>query len=298
MLKWAGILVQLKLRITAALLMVFPFPTYLIYFISCLFCVFVIIRNRKQWPNVAWFARQIKYPKPAWRFLLRYYQETYFQNLFLELLVEIPEKLEKYIDTDQVKKIKQENDRQNGLILIGSHYGPPWMLSFLLSRQNIIARPYISKENRELIRHSGSLRPSSLRNKLAAFIESRDCICQGSESELLKFLQKGGIVPFHNDMPVGNDKSGMELPFLGIYQRFALFPFKVAAKYKIPILYFSYVKNKHHTYKLTIDDFSVYSSPESGLRKYVESINHDILKNPFPWYSLIEFKDWNEGYET
>ena len=284
----AAILVKLA----AISIRIVPFPLVIIRIVSHL-AVSVLILDLKNWRNIVRFFDHIGGSCPRWKSVYKYYQEHSFSKIWCFMLYEVPSLWGNDVSMRELEPLKDVIGSGKGAILLGSHYGP-WIASFLLAKANIASRPYVSKHmakymekrsratllNRDSL---GFLRPTYHR-----FTGGLDYISTGSEREMIQYLKDGGIIIFYNDTIFFERDTFVPFVFLGVQARFSAFPFRVALKYDVPILYFNTIKLQSGAYQLKVVEFKAFSSPSEGLGQYVSYLERDILENPYPWGFLKE----------
>ena len=275
-------------RLVAIVIRIIPFPLVIIRIVSHL-AVSVLILDLKNWRNIVRFFDHIGGSCPRWKSVYKYYQEHSFSKIWCFMLYEVPSLWGKDVSMRELEPLKDVIGSGKGAILLGSHYGP-WIANFLLAKANIVSRPYVAKymtkRSKATLRNRNSL--EFLKSRYHRFTGGLDYIYTGSEREMIQHLKDGGIIMFYNDIIFSERDTFIPFVFLGIQVRFSEFPFRVALKYDVPILYFNTIKLQSGAYQLKVVEFNTFSSPLEGLGQYVSYLERDILKNPYPWGFLNE----------
>ncbi len=119
---------------------------------------------------------------------------------------------------------------------MGAHYGPGLCL-FTLGQQNIHVMAIIASEVVENFEYTSKMKPRFLISKKYLFLSSgeRSQPAGKSEKTFVRHLKNGGVAIMLIDGP-RLDHGGVACDFLGYSVRFNYFPFKLALKYKAPVL--------------------------------------------------------------
>jgi len=115
---------NLALKFIAAFCRLFPNPVFLIHYISIIAGLFSMLPSIGKWRDIIEFKKHIGYRSSSFFFLFRYFQEVAYKYIFSFMVFEVPEKMNRYLQFDELKKAF-DNKQNKGGILLGSHYDPP-----------------------------------------------------------------------------------------------------------------------------------------------------------------------------
>jgi lauroyl/myristoyl acyltransferase len=108
-----------------------------------------------------------------------------------------------------------------------------------------------------------------------------------SERALLRHLLGGGCALIVNDYPSPNGR-GMALPLLGQEVTYSLFPFRLALRHDIPLLYCVHRVTAGGGIEISCIEPPHFSDPGEGLRHYLAFLEGEIRSSPPFWGGALD----------
>ena len=133
--------------------------------------------------------------------------------------------------------------------------------------------------------------------RLASYFDDPEhFLLKGSgEKKFLKHIKEGGVAAILIDLPI-EKKSGGTVKYFGHPLKLSNFPFRIALKHKIPILFALFEKNDIGGYSLRLTRAEVFKAPEDGLAAYVKLLEEKVKADPFMWGGAPHFFDWVDDF--
>ncbi len=103
-------------------------------------------------------------------------------------------------------------------------------------------------------------------------------------------LNHGEYVCFQGDRYI-NPQHTFVLPFLGYDARFPQGPFLLAARLKVPVVFYFAMREKGRGYRFifTIHRPEATVSPEALCREYLQALEKTVRRYPHQWFNLYKF---------
>lgn len=118
---------------------------------------------------------------------------------------------------------------------------------------------------------------------------------QGSIEALLKIkiaLNEGEYVCFNGDRHIHVD-TAVEKEFLGANAKFPVGPFRIAAKCRVPVVFYYSVREKGCTYRFMFTEVKDFNrDSDILLDTYVKSLEEIVKTYPRQWFNFYKF--WND----
>jgi lauroyl/myristoyl acyltransferase len=247
-----------------------------------------------RWKAIARFARQMGSPLPPWLFLLKYFVQRGIDSAWGIAYTEAPQVLERYMVVENAEVLEQAARENQGLILLGAHYGPA-LFTFLLYQMDIMATTLVNQDSYNIINRDREAL-NALRCNMWKFWEGIQdtLVVTGSEKKLVNNLKSGGTVIMIIDLPL-NAPEGEVVDFFGLPLRFSYFPFKLALRYKIPVYFCFFSRSTNGGYRLSIAPSGNFSNPFQGVKGYVASLQERVAAYPYMWRILPEIMEFPRG---
>lgn len=105
-------------------------------------------------------------------------------------------------------------------------------------------------------------------------------------------LNRGESVCFNGDRYIGKDNTAL-VDFLGAEARFPIGLFRVAAKCRVPVVFYYAMREAGRTYRFIFEEPQSGAKPtaESLLADYTQSLERVVRKYPRQWFNFYDF--WN-----
>ena len=105
-------------------------------------------------------------------------------------------------------------------------------------------------------------------------------------------LNKGEYICFNGDRYIGKDNT-TTIDFLGSKAIFPRGLFQIAAKCRVPVVFYYSMREPNCTYRFIFEEPNLEkkSSPENLLEQYSKSLEKIVIKYPRQWFNFYDF--WN-----
>lgn len=117
---------------------------------------------------------------------------------------------------------------------------------------------------------------------------------QGSIEAILQIkiaLNEGEYVCFNGDRHI-DKATAVEKDFLGGNAHFPIGPFRIAAKCRVPVVFYYSVREKGCTYRFMFTEVAGKTDADTLLDTYVRSLEDTVKDYPRQWFNFYEF--WND----
>lgn len=237
--------------------------------------LFQIIRNYKKWNVYVRYKYIIGSNKSSVQFIINTFTRKTSDAILARVLNKYPGCFSKYVSVKgdvYVKELQREN---KGVIVIGNHGGPFMLQTFVFSKVfNIPLSSYSSP----------SLKARTDRDQdreINQLIQQFPVYFVGEEKKFLNALLAGEWINILLDVTVNSNLSP-NCTFAEHPIQLSQFPFRIALKYNIPVLY-TEVKRVQKGTRIQIDIRPVnnFSDPDEGLHKYVEYLESTIFSDNY-----------------
>ncbi len=114
----------------------------------------------------------------------------------------------------------------------------------------------------------------------------------GAMVEMKNALDNKEYICFNGDRFMAMDNVAIA-DFLGSPAQFPTGPFKIAAKCRVPIVFYYSMREKNRTYRFIFEETAVEGriKPEHLLGEYVKSLEKVVMRYPRQWFNFYDF--WN-----
>ncbi|WP_461632525.1 hypothetical protein [Labilibaculum euxinus] len=189
------------------------------------------------------------------------------------LLDRYPDCFSKYVTVKGDIYVKELQHQNNGVLVIGNHGGPLMLQTFLFSKVfNIPLSSYSSLGLKTLIDENKEI------NQL---IHQFPVYFQGEEKKFLNALLSGEWINMLLDVGINSHQSPNCI-FADHQLQLSQFPFRIALKYNIPILYLEIKRGKREKkIQISIRPVNNFSRPDEGLNKYVQYLESTIFSDNY-----------------
>ena len=186
---------------------------------------------------------------------------------------------------DNYERFLEIINGESGVVMIGAHVGC-WEAGSVFfgdygKKINIVMFDVERKEIREV------LEKDSQRAGYKIIPVNEDSI-----EALLKIkiaLNEGEYVCFNGDRHIDEDTS-VEKEFLGAQARFPVGPFRIAAKCRVPVVFYYSVREKGCTYRFMFTEVKDFNRDwDILLNTYVKSLEEVVKAYPRQWFNFYQF---------
>ena len=180
------------------------------------------------------------------------------------------------------------NGRQ-GVVIIGAHVGC-WETGTVFfgkygKKINIVMLDNEHKQIKQVIEES-----SENENNFKIIAVNQDPLAL--ILQIKKALDDGEYICFNGDRYM-NEKETFRTRFMGTDVLMPSGPFKIAAKCRVPVVFYYAVREKNRTYRFIFSEAAVeHNRPLSLLEQYTASLENLLEKYPRQWFNFYNF--WNE----
>ena len=110
--------------------------------------------------------------------------------------------------------------------------------------------------------------------------------------QIKKALDNGEYICFNGDRYM-NEKETLRTRFMGSEVLIPSGPFKIAAKCRVPVVFYFAMRERNRTYRFIFSEAVVeHNRPLALLEQYTISLEHLLEKYPRQWFNFYNF--WNE----
>lgn len=182
-----------------------------------------------------------------------------------------------------------------GAILLGAHYGPSTLMPLALAKLGldiaVLAAPHIVAEAKTI---ASGWSPDWRRERYA-MPQVMLARAGGGERQLLRRLADGGLVYILLDVGFHHTSSFPSVPFFGERVTVSHFPFRVALKDRVPVLFQHMGLGSDGRYRCHIEPFDSFDTPEAGATQYAARLEAVVKRDPWSWNMLPGFKAWAQS---
>jgi hypothetical protein len=240
----------------------------------------LILSEAKHWKKNTAFLRLIRPDRHPILNGLRFY---YYQSriaVWQKLIYDAFGKTFRHNDFSQVNELSQKMKEDNGLLLLGLHYGT-MCSAFLLKQYNI--SPVILSLPGNIPDLSNTKNTERLSNDLL-FKGTYEgfCFTGTEEKKFVEKMKEGQPGLIMSDVAPGNNR--LSTPCLGVDYPINRFPFKLALHNAFPtwVIWFSTIKGKG--FKLNVTELS-FTTEQQGIEQYAAILSDVVKGNPYLWHS-------------
>ncbi len=274
----------LAIRIFAFAVTVVPPPLKRVFIdtVGLIYGISTLPFRSKERRGAANFKELIGGKGSRWLFVLRYFIERGRCKVWADAFFEAYPAVKDYIRIDGEELLREAVKKENGIIMLGAHYGPEGRVIPL----NEIIDPLIlvsDKANQRWQRGAQMVAGPLVSKKTLFFAkEGRTLVAGSSEKELIKRFKQGRVLyilldSFHDQY------KGASVSFFSHLARLSYFPFKVALKHGSTVFFTLCTKEAGGGYRIKVIPAPEYKTPEEGLALYVKALEAKIKENPFMW---------------
>lgn len=110
--------------------------------------------------------------------------------------------------------------------------------------------------------------------------------------QIKEALDRGGYICFNGDRYL-NPKESFQTQFMGAPARLPSGPFKIAAKCRVPVVFYYAMREKGRRYRFIFREAEVeHNRPLRLLEQYTESLEALLARYPRQWFNFYKF--WND----
>lgn len=194
---------------------------------------------------------------------------------------------EKYhFQFDNYERFLEIIDHSKGIVMIGAHMGC-WeagagFFGNYGKKINIVMLDAEHRQIKEVLEENAE---SSQNFKIIPLNE--DVI-----EAMLKIkiaLNNGEFVCFNGDRFIGDGNSETHF-FLGDEASFPVGPFKIAAKCRVPVVFYYAMREKNRTYRFIFEEATgIQNAAEDIANQYIVSLENIVRKYPRQWFNFYDF---------
>ena len=234
---------------------------------------FYSIKNFSEWKLLLKYKGIIGSNKSNIQFITGFFTQKATDQVLSHLLCTYPDCFSKYVEIKGDAFVKELQHRNSGVWVIGNHGGPVMLQTYLFSE--IFGIP-LSSYSAPWIKNRKNT--NSERDQL---LHRFPVYCKGEEKKLLNALLSGEWVNILLDINV----NGHQTPnciFANHHIELSQFPFRIALKYNIPILYIEVKRIKSGSkIQITIKPIDNFTHPNEGLKQYVQNLESTIFTDNY-----------------
>ena len=245
--------------------------------------------NINRWKAISRFAKHTDDSLPILFYLTKYFMQRGKDMVWNIAIYEKSLNLQKYFSIDNKEILEQANNEDKGVIFVSAHYGPA-LYTYIFNNMNIYLKSLVNYKTLERIEYIEKIRCRFLLSKQQLFLKDGQRILRAgkSEKELVRHLRRGGNVLILNDGNISKYRN-KSTEFFGLPMGLSYFPFKLALKYDVTIIFCIFNRNQNTGYLLRLIPFSNFITAEEGVRQYSLFLQEQISIYPFMWRSLPNF---------
>lgn len=256
-----------------------PLNSYRFLFILVVVTLWDIYMCREKIGNIMRYKKAINNSQRNIVFLFNCFLSKSYDWIFHHIVAENPDKYLKYVCIEGEEYVRKLMDKDTGVILISGHFGPLFRTQLFKEMFGIGVSSFASVDNKKMYYNS-----SEKKHKI---ISSFPIYAVGEEKEFQKGLLRKEWINFLNDVPV-EERDSQKHTLFGKKIYLSEFPFKVAIKYNIPILFVgtTRIKSQYYVSILPIDEFY---TPGEGLEKYIALLEKLLCRDPHAGSIIAEY---------
>jgi lauroyl/myristoyl acyltransferase len=207
------------------------------------------------------------------QFIAGFFTQKATDQVVSHIICKYPDCFSKYIDIKGDAFVKELQLRNSGVLVIGNHGGPVMLQTYLFSE--IFSIPLSSYSAPWIKNHKNT---KSERDQL---LHRFPLYYKGEEKKLLNALLSGEWV----NMLLDVNFNGHQTPnciFAKHHIELSQFPFRIALKYNIPILYIEVKRIKSGSkIQINIKPIDNFTHPDEGLKQYVQNLESTIFTDNY-----------------
>ena len=229
------------------------------------------IKSYKKWGAYIKYMNIIGNNKSKIQFIINTYTRKISNAIMAKLLYSYPNVFTKYVILKGENYVKDIKHNKKGVFVIGNHGGPFMLQTFLFSKIFNIPLSSYSAPWLKTRKDFGK--------EISLLLKQSSVYFKGEEKKMLKALLFGEWINILLDVTV-NAHQKPNCTFAGHPIQLSLFPFRIALKYDIPILYVG-IKRENSKIEIEIHLIENFSNAEEGLNKYVKHLETTIFSDNY-----------------
>lgn len=228
------------------------------------------IKNYKKWNTYLKYKKIIGNTECSIKFIINIYTRKTTNSFLSRVFYKYPNCFSKYVDVEGGEHVLALQHKGKGVLVIGNHGGPFMLQTFLFT--NIFNIPLSSYSNPLLKTRS------SQDDEINKLIQKFPVYFVGEEKKLLNALLSGEWINMLLDVTV-NSHQTPNCQFANRNIQLSQFPFRIALKYNIPILYLEVKRGKK--IHITLRPINNFSHANEGLKTYVQFLESTIFSDNY-----------------
>ncbi len=282
---------HLAIRAFGLTIQTMPCPVLIVRAGGFLMGLLLLCVNFRRWKAVAAFARDT-HSLPAWRYVLRFFMQAGRDRVWAHAYYEGDSRLDRFVTVEDLPALRGAVEKGRGVLLLGAHYGP-FITRLALYKHGTDVRQLIAADSIGQAEALSAVVLKPLRSRqLSFFLESERPLTAGkSEKEMARCLRAGGVVHMMLDFP-GVGPGSVPARILGLPVKFNGFPFRLALRYDIPLLFCFFEQAPRAGYRLRFVPLPPFSTPDEGAQAYALLLQQRLQEDPFLWRFLPYFVGW------
>ena len=244
-LKWTRYnMFYLYIKVAVQVVKILPCKVFLIRGFGFLLALKLMFINSNiiRWKLIARFARHTKSTIPAWLYVIKYFVQTGADTAWTIFYYEANSSVKRYITIKNKKLLQSALAEGNGVMLLAAHYGPK-LYGMMLHEMNIEFKYLVNFQEWNNYLSKIVIKPLSCKQFLFVENSQRYLTAHKSEKEFVRHVKSGGVVSMQIDQS-SKKRREERIDFFGFPIDFSYFPFKLSLKYKTPILFYFFTKEK------------------------------------------------------
>lgn len=295
---WAWIPVNLKFLYVRALAVLIRFPRRidpLIETVGLCLGIGAMALKIRQWKGITAFARENGIDTRGIRFIARQFIQLKRDTVWTELFYEAHARVRPRFGIDNLPLIQETARGGKGGIFLAAHCGP-LVYRPLLNELGLGVRQVIGAGTKQILEDQDRLGIPFLKSgRIPAFVRSKDNFLAGqSEKVVLRAVRNGAWMLMFLDFP-RREPGGCDAEFFGRPFVFHDFPFKVAIRYHLPVLFGCFRRDPGSGYRLCVEPCGPIGTPGEGVRRYASFVEGHVREDPSMWIQLPKFIGWTRG---
>nr|WP_321358065.1 hypothetical protein [uncultured Draconibacterium sp.] len=232
-----------------------------------------IVANHKKWETYIEYKNIIGNNKNGIQFIINTYTRKISNSILSRVLYSYPDYFSKYVILKGEHYVKDLQHSNKGVLVIGNHGGPFMLQTFLFSK---IFNIPLSSYSASWLKNN-----KNFGEEINQLIEESPVYFTGEEKKFLNALLSGEWINILLDVTV-NSHHSPNCVFANHNIQFSKFPFRIALKYDIPILYVEIKREeKGNKIQINIQPINNFLNAEEGLNKYVQYLESTIFSDNY-----------------
>jgi hypothetical protein len=285
----------LYVKSLAAMIRTLPGEVVWLDRISRIFGMGAMALQIHRWKAIAAFARHGGGEIRGLRYIATYYAQWARDRVWCELFFEAHPVVRPHFRMEGGALLQEMSRNGKGGILLGAHYGPP-VYRVMFKDLGLDVRQVIGEGIKRNLEAQDRLGLPFLKTaRIRAFAETQDnYLARKSEREVLRGIRRGAWMLMFMDVP-RLEPGGSTAEFFGRPVRYHDFPFKVALRYGVPVLFCYFRRDRRPGYRLCIEPCGPIASAGEGVRRYASFFEGRIREDPYLWIHVPNVMDWLSG---